>query len=479
MVEINQRERTIRVKLVYYGSPLCGKTTNLTALHKAAFWARRGELTSVNSAQDRTILYDLLPLKGEGFRGYDIRLSLIAVPGQSMYAASRRVALRGADGVVFVANSAADRWEENIQSYKEMSQHLQSHMIDPVTIPLVLQYNKRDLPDVMPAESLDKALNARGVARVLSVAARGEGVLETFRAVLLSTMAELTRRFRTLEMPQGKTPQQWVDDTIRGVFGRASLANEPGQAGPAIQHDIVPTAYEPRGEAVFELQREPPVHRKVRIARPEDAPRPEGAPPPPASGSPELLVESYAQASAELGSALADVREERNRAFARLDQVRRTLDVGDEISLGRDVVAALARGLRGLLEAGGASLVSFLVPAAGAGFRAILPAVPDADPLQGSSSGLRCLDALQGELDPVLLVPKEKAEFDEAMQASGRRFAAAAIIPLRSPARLLGLAVLYYTPDAAQPDPETLRHLGLLARILRTPLELALERAAV
>ncbi len=79
-------------------------------------------------------------------------------------------------------------------------------------------------------------------------------------------MAELTRRFRTLEMPQGKTPQQWVDDTIRGIFGRASLAIEPGQAGPAIQHDIVPTAYEPLGEAVFELQREPPVHRKVYYA---------------------------------------------------------------------------------------------------------------------------------------------------------------------------------------------------------------------
>jgi len=479
MVEINQRERTIRVKLVYYGPPLGGKTTNLTALHNAAFWARRGELTSVNSAQDRTILYDLLPLKGEGFRGFDLRLSLIAVPGQSMYAASRRVALRGADGVVFVANSAADRWDENIQSYKEMAQHLQSHMIDPVTIPLVLQYNKRDLPEVMPVESLDKALNGRGVERVVAVAARGEGVLETFRAALLSTMAELARRFRTVEMPHGKTSEQWVDDTIRGIFGRASLARKPGPMEPAIQSDTVPSSFEPLGESVFELTPEPPVHRKVRIARPEDAPRPEGTPAPAASGSPELLVESYAQASAELGTALADVREERNRALARLEQVRRALEVGDEIGTGHDVVAGLGRGLRVLLQAAGASLASFVVPAAGAGFRAILPPAPDQDLLAGSAAGLRCLEARRNELDPVLLAPKEDPAFDEALEAVGRRFTAAALIPLRSPAQLLGLVVLYYAPDSAQADPETLRHLGLLARILRTPLELALERAAV
>ena len=113
MVEMNQRDRTIKVKIVYYGPALGGKTTNLKVLHEKALWSRRGELISVNSRQDRTILCDLLPLKTGGFRGYDLRVQLLAVAGQAMYSATRRVVIKGADGIVFVANSATDRWQEN------------------------------------------------------------------------------------------------------------------------------------------------------------------------------------------------------------------------------------------------------------------------------------------------------------------------------------------------------------------------------
>ena len=102
---------------------------------------------SVNSQQDRTILCDLLPLKSVGFRGLDLRFQLAAVPGQAIYAPARRVVLRGSDGVVFVANSAIDRWHENVQSFRELQGHLLAQQLDPATIPMVLQYNKRDLPD--------------------------------------------------------------------------------------------------------------------------------------------------------------------------------------------------------------------------------------------------------------------------------------------------------------------------------------------
>src|SRR5206468_9939902 len=121
---------------------------------------------------DRTILFDFLPLKTSGFRGFDLKLQLVAVPGQSMYAASRKVVLKGTDAVVFVANSALDRWEENLQSFKEMNQYLLAQEIDPNSVPLVLQYNKRDLPQVMDVASLDRALNARKVPRFEAVAAR-------------------------------------------------------------------------------------------------------------------------------------------------------------------------------------------------------------------------------------------------------------------------------------------------------------------
>ena len=161
MVEHKHRDRTIKVKLVYYGPPLGGKTTNLQVLHQRADDRRRGEMISVNSAQDRTILFDLLPLKTPGFRGFDLRLQILAVPGQAMYAATRRLVLKGADSLIFVANSALDRWEENLQSFREMTHNLISHHLEPSQMPLVFQYNKRDLPQVVEVEALERGLNAR------------------------------------------------------------------------------------------------------------------------------------------------------------------------------------------------------------------------------------------------------------------------------------------------------------------------------
>src|SRR5260221_12689232 len=209
MVELNHRDRTIKVKIVYYGPPVGGKTTNLQVLHQHALAARRGEMVSGNSAQDRTILFDLLPLKAAGFRGFDLRLQLLAVPGQAMYAATRRLVLKQVDSVVFVANSATDRWEENIQSFREMTQNLIAHQQDPAHIPLVLQYNKRDLPEVMPTEFMDKALNARKVDSIPAVAVRAEGVLETFSCALLRTTQDLASRYQIAETTPRQTPSPW------------------------------------------------------------------------------------------------------------------------------------------------------------------------------------------------------------------------------------------------------------------------------
>src|SRR3970040_2906498 len=117
--EIKHRERSVRVKRVYSGPAVGGKTTNLKVLHERALGTRRGQFVSVNSTQDRTILCDLLPLRSGGFRGYDLKLRLVAVPGQAMYSTTRRVVVKGADGVVFVANSASDRWHGNLKGLQE------------------------------------------------------------------------------------------------------------------------------------------------------------------------------------------------------------------------------------------------------------------------------------------------------------------------------------------------------------------------
>ena len=167
MADINHRERTIKVKIVYYGPAVGGKTSNLKVLFERALGSRRGQFLSVNSLQDRTILCDLLPLRSGGFRGYELKLQLAAVPGQAMYAASRRVILKNVDGIVFVANSATDRWHECQQSYQEMIANLLALQLDPRRIPLVLQYNKRDLPEVMDVADLSRAVQVAGLGKTI------------------------------------------------------------------------------------------------------------------------------------------------------------------------------------------------------------------------------------------------------------------------------------------------------------------------
>src|SRR5512147_1237685 len=244
MVELNHRDRTIKVKIVYYGPPVGGKTTNLQILHRTADARRRGEMISVNSAQDRTILFDLLPLKTQGFRGFDLRLQVLAVPGQAMYSATRRLVLKGADSLVFVANSALDRWEENIQSYREMTANLLSHHLDPSSMPLVFQYNKRDLPQVMEIEALDRTLNARRAEAIPAVAIRGDGVLGTFSAILARTVQDLANRYAILDVKGGAPAREWADEAVLNLFGTRSLkldstgnavvAAAPAAAAPAV-----------------------------------------------------------------------------------------------------------------------------------------------------------------------------------------------------------------------------------------------------
>ena len=164
MVEFNRQERTIRVKIAYYGPAVGGKTTNLKVLYdrarqRAARRVRLGELAA--GPHD-----PLRPAAAQVRRASwatTCASSSRRCPGQAIYAPARRVVLRGSDGVVFVANSATDRWHENQQCFRELQGHLLAQQLDPATIPMVMQYNKRDLPDVMELEALNRGLNARRV----------------------------------------------------------------------------------------------------------------------------------------------------------------------------------------------------------------------------------------------------------------------------------------------------------------------------
>lgn len=463
MVELNHRDRTIKVKIVYYGPPLGGKTTNLQVLHQHALAARRGEMVSINSAQDRTILFDLLPLKAAGFRGFDLRLQLLAVPGQAMYAATRRLVLKGADALVFVANSATDRWEENIQSFREMTQNLIAQQLDPASLPLVLQYNKRDLPHVTAVEFMDRTLNARQLDVFPAVAVRGEGVLETFTAVLHRTMQDLATRYRIVETAKSQSLHEWTRQTVVGIFGTSALALEPH----SLPEENAPAA----PPAVAEAFR-PPERRTLRVAQPEHALR--AASRGPDARANETLVESYAQAGTELTAALEQVREERDVARRRLDDVQHSLTTAHEFLAGQPLEPTLRGILARLTEAAGATQATFLAPDASRALRAQALRGVSEDPLLRVAVGVRHVTGKLLSLnEPLLQRVSDNLDLGEALDTFEPPIAAVLSVPIRTPRAMQGIAMLYYSPDAALPGPETLSHLALISRSLSAPLELA------
>ncbi|HLA76410.1 MAG TPA: hypothetical protein VJU18_02395 [Vicinamibacteria bacterium] len=487
MVELNHRQRTIKIKIVYYGPPLGGKTTNIQVLHENAAAERRGEMVSINSAQDRTILFDLLPIRAAGFRGFDLRLQVLAVPGQAMYAATRRLVLKGADSLVFVANSAADRWEENVASFREMTQNLLAHQLDPASLPLVLQYNKRDLPEVTPIPFMDRTLNARKVHAVSAVAVRGEGVLETFASILTATMQDLVARYQIIDVAKGQPLAQWVKQTMLGVFGKLSLAPEPPPPAPPVP---LPAA-EVAAPAPLATEPEPPVaprpprteeelapgRRTVRISLPEDAVRLASSGP--SARANETLVESYAQASSALSADLAEMREERDQARRLLDDVQAVLRAGEDLIQGQPPDAVLRRVVNAVAEAGGASHGSILLTAAGRSFRLGAARGFTEDPLLKLRGGVRhVLERFLSEQEPRVHLAADSLDLGEALSAVDPPFAALASAPIRTPRGLQGLALLYYGPDDVVARPETLTHLGFMALGLAAPLELMATRDA-
>ncbi|HJL42981.1 MAG TPA: GTPase domain-containing protein [Myxococcales bacterium LLY-WYZ-16_1] len=186
MPTYNYKSRELIAKVVFYGPGRCGKTTNLQQIHAKMRPETRSELLSVATETDRTIYFDLLPLNLGTISGMKFMVRLFTVPGQVYYSETRRLVLKGADGVVFVADSQNHMLDENRQSLQDLRQNLAANGLDFDSIPLVMQWNKRDLPQLVSEAELDATLNVRGVKAIPAVAARGTGVLETLRSVTLS-----------------------------------------------------------------------------------------------------------------------------------------------------------------------------------------------------------------------------------------------------------------------------------------------------
>jgi signal recognition particle receptor subunit beta len=190
---INFAAREINCKIVYYGPGLGGKTTNLQIVYEKTADKSRGKMISLATETDRTLFFDFLPLDLGTVRGFKTRFHLYTVPGQVFYDASRKLILRGVDGVVFVADSQEERMDANIEALDNLQENLTEHGYDFSKIPYVLQLNKRDLPNVLPIDALKQELMKRDEPVYEAVAYQGQGVFETLKEVARQVLLELKR----------------------------------------------------------------------------------------------------------------------------------------------------------------------------------------------------------------------------------------------------------------------------------------------
>jgi signal recognition particle receptor subunit beta len=198
MAIVNLKKREIECKIVYYGPGRCGKTTNLEYIFKAYKKQISGEMVSINTDGDRTLFFDFLPMELGKLKGCDVRVHLYTVPGQVQYTSTRKLVLRGVDGLVFVADSLEVRREKNMLSLKDLHQNLKDYGLNILKIPLVLQFNKRDLaPEgipLMPIEQMEKELNRQlKVPSFPASAIKGDGVGKTLKACLKLTLLSLKK----------------------------------------------------------------------------------------------------------------------------------------------------------------------------------------------------------------------------------------------------------------------------------------------
>ncbi|MBI1910620.1 MAG: GTPase domain-containing protein [Deltaproteobacteria bacterium] len=190
---INYSSREINCKIVYYGPGLCGKTTNLQVIYRKTRPEAKGKMITLATETERTLFFDFLPLALGDIKGFKTRFHLYTVPGQIFYDASRKLILKGVDGIVFVADSQVERMDANLESFDNMKINLEEQGYSLSQIPYIIQYNKRDLPNIVPVTELKKMINTTGVPDFEAIASEGIGVFETLKAIVKLVLIELKK----------------------------------------------------------------------------------------------------------------------------------------------------------------------------------------------------------------------------------------------------------------------------------------------
>ncbi len=235
MAIFNYKKREISAKIVYYGPALCGKTTNVQHIHQKLNPRQRGELVSLATDADRTLFFDFLPIELENVGGFKTRFQIYTVPGQVYYNSTRKAVLTGVDGVIFVADSQTSMKQENLESFNNLTENLKYYNRDVGQIPLILQYNKRDLDDIMTIEELDQLLNQRRLPNFTASAITGIGVLQTLTACCKQVLHDLKRKSVRTEQAVSSKPKPRISPTTSPAVDKVTQPDRSAQAvgGPA------------------------------------------------------------------------------------------------------------------------------------------------------------------------------------------------------------------------------------------------------
>ncbi|TDI43429.1 MAG: hypothetical protein E2P02_11410 [Acidobacteria bacterium] len=507
MVELNHSERTMRAKIVYYGPATGGKTTNLQVIHRRAKREKGFDLFSIDTAQNRTILFDLLPMSTPAFQNYQLRFQLIGVPGQKLYAVTRKMLLKNADAVVFVANSATDRWNESLESFKEMIGFLEGHGLDPATIPTVLQYNKQDLGDIVDLQAMEEAMNPRHAPYFLAVANQEKGVLETFAGALRATVSDLARRYGMgKELSHAQNIEEWAEQTMLFTFGVLKfdddgdyVSAEPTKSGASS------SAPEPAAKVVkVRTPSKKPAPAKAQTVETPISSEPARTNPPPLQAnsateaqpapavatatavddnllwatvsaadevqdafSAQAMVESYAEAAVGLADHISDLRDQKDSVSRRAADFVVVSDTMKTLAYDAtaDAHGLLEQMLRDLAANWEAAHAALYISRPDGTLDPVIRHALEIDPFKSAiepnapSEGVAILDA-GGR---VVQMRGEEGLLEKPIKRVGLECVGAAAYPLFTPIRRVGLLTLWFLQGAAALSLAEAEHLDKVA----------------
>lgn len=428
MVQFENKYRQIKVKIVYYGPALGGKTTCLQHVHRVTDPQRRTKLYSLNTASDRTLFFDLLSLNLGSIRGYRLAIQLYTVPGQVQYNATRRAVLAGVDGVVFVADSQRSQLESNRQSFENLKENLEANGIDPSSIPMVIQYNKRDLKHLSPVDELEALFNIGGLPSFPTVAITGEGVIEAFAAIVETTLVSLADRL--------------------GIEASSSSIDRLRQQTRA--------ALEPYLTAVAQPTAADDIETTISAGGPDDTgPLPQDA-----------LIGEAVRANLAMTDLSARLETVGKRLERKARITRAIADFGRTVTREQDPAEILRLLMRTSIAHLGAQAATVLIARAAGRLREAVVHGVDSDPLVAAHAGRSpsLAEEIAGKREPVLLAADLAGDTTGPAQraVTDAGFGSALAIPLIAHDRMLGMLTVYRSPNRPALEHEDLELAAIL-----------------